>query len=209
MIRELSYQIKRAKVLVQRYFKNNISPGEEKHSEITRASGTSFPFGKKETIEIIQKICPNKNSRVLDVGPGRGIYNKLLREKGYKNFDAVEIYLPYIKEFQLEILYDKVYHSDITDFQYDHYDIIIMGDVVEHLPVKAAQKVIKYAQDHSNLLMVAVPYKLKQIGSQLDGSGDHRQADLTREIFMERYPNFELLVDNHQLGVFYSRLKKS
>ena len=82
-----------------------------------------------------------------------------------------------------------------------------MGDVVEHLHVYDAQKVVGYAQTHSRLVVIAVPYLRPQKGSQLDGSGDHRQPDLTRYLFLERYPGFELLLDNHQLGVFYSSSK--
>jgi len=172
-------------------------------NEITKYSGTSFPFGKKEAISFIEQTCPNKNSRILDVGPGRGIYNKMLKEKGYQDIDAVEIYLPYIEAFELKKMYHNVFHCNIVDFEYEHYDIVIMGDIVEHLQVEAAQRVLKYARLHSNLIVVAVPYLLEQIGSQLDGSGDHRQPDLTREIFLERYQSFKLLIDNNQLGVFY------
>jgi hypothetical protein len=172
-------------------------------NEITQYSGTSFPFGKKETISFIEKTCPDKNSKILDVGPGRGIYNKLLKEKGYRDIDAVEIYGPYIEAFELKKIYRNVFHSNVVGFEYGHYDIVIMGDVVEHLHVEPAQRVVAYAQQHSGLILIAVPYLLAQVGSQLDGSGDHRQPDLTREIFLERYPGFKLLIDNNKLGVFY------
>ncbi|MFI1745062.1 class I SAM-dependent methyltransferase [Thalassobellus sediminis] len=204
MIKETAYQIKKSRTLINRYFKNKFGLGKSDYSEITRYSGTSFPFGKKETIVFIEKICPDKNSKILDVGPGQGTYFKLLKEKGYKYFDAVEIYQPYIKKFELKKMYQNVFHCDIVDFKYDeHYDIIIMGDILEHLKIKRAKDVITYAKEHSDLLIAAVPYQMKQIGSQLDGSGDHRQADLTREIFLKRYPGFKLLIDNKLLGVFY------
>jgi SAM-dependent methyltransferase len=176
-----------------------------KYSEITQYSGTSFPFGKKETIDFIEALCPDRKARILDVGPGRGIYNRLLKERGYTMLDAVEIYLPYIETFELKKIYNEVFHCDIADFEYSYYDIVIMGDVIEHLHVAKAQNVIEYAQAHSNLIIVAVPYQLEQTGTQLDGSGDHRQPDLTRELFMKRYPGFELLIDNDQLGVFYCK----
>jgi methyltransferase family protein len=177
-------------------------------NDITPYSGTSFPFGKHETVEFIARRLPDKNSKILDVGPGRGIYNRLLKAMGYKYFDAVETYLPYIRSFKLESMYDSVYNRNIIDFEYRHYDLVIMGDVVEHLHIGDAQKVVAYAQTHSHLVVIAVPYLLPQKGSQLDGSGDHRQPDLTRDIFFVRYPGFELLLDNHQLGVFYYSQKK-
>ena len=172
-------------------------------SEITRFSGTSFPFGKVKTIDFIEQTWPDKTAKILDVGPGRGIYNTLLKQRGYKNIDAVEVYLPYIEAFELKKIYQNVFHANIIGFEYEHYNIITMGDVVEHLHVGDAQKVLAYAQKHSDLILIAVPYLMEQKGSQLDGSGDHRQPDLTREIFFERYPGFELLIDNNQLGVFF------
>ncbi len=172
-------------------------------SEITRFSGTSFPFGKMETIDFIERTWPDKNGKILDVGPGRGIYNILLKQKGYKFIDAVEVYLPYIEAFELKKIYQNVFHANIVGFEYEHYNIITMGDVVEHLHLRDAQKVVDYAKNHSDLILIAVPYLMEQKGSQLDGSGDHRQPDLTREIFFERYPGFELLIDNNQLGVFF------
>jgi hypothetical protein len=120
----------------------------------------------------------------------------------------VEVYLPYIDAFELRKMYRNVFHQNVLGFEYDHYDIVIMGDVVEHLNDEAAQGVVRYARQHSNLLVIAVPYLLEQAGCQLDGSGDHRQPDLTRTVFLERYPGFELMIDNDQLGVFYS-LKNS
>lgn len=172
-------------------------------SEITIYSGTSFPFGKAETINFIEKNCPDKNSTIMDVGPGRGIYSTLLKQRGYRYIDAVEIYHPYIEAFELKKLYRNIFHANVVGFEYEHYDVITMGDVVEHLHTDDAQQVVTYAQQHSNLVMIAVPYMMEQKGSQLDGSGDHRQPDLTRELFLQRYQGFELLIDNQILGVFY------
>lgn len=174
------------------------------HSEITPSSGTSSDFGKRETIELVQKMFPDKDIKILDVGPGRGIYNTLLKEKGYRSIDAVEVYGPYIEKFDLEEIYTNVFHKNITDFKYDFYDIVIFGDVLEHLNVKNARKVISYAQKHSKLVIVSVPYRAFQIGCQLDGSGDHRQSDLTRDVFLKRYEGFNLLIDDQNTGVFHS-----
>jgi hypothetical protein len=110
---------------------------------------------------------------------------------------------PYIESFGLSTIYDKVHHMDVADFKYDFYDVVIFGDVLEHLTVRKAQAVIAYAKTHSALIIASVPYLLPQIGGQLDGSGDHRQPDLTRDLFLQRFPGFVLLADNDQIGVFY------
>jgi 2-polyprenyl-3-methyl-5-hydroxy-6-metoxy-1,4-benzoquinol methylase len=200
---DMKYHSQRLLTSARRFITSRLGLANNGHPEITKYSGTSFFFGKQETIGFIEQYIPDKKCRILDVGPGRGIYSQLLRQRGYIHIDAVEIYRPYIEEFELGKLYERVFHRSIVGFEYKDYDIVVMGDVIEHLQVKDAQQVIKYAQHHSKFIVVAVPYLLRQIGSQVDGSGDHRQPDLTREIFLKRYPGSKLLIDNHQLGVFY------
>ena len=41
---------------------------------------------------------------------------------------------PNIINNHLKALYNNVYCNDIADFEYDHYDLIIFGDVIEHMP---------------------------------------------------------------------------
>jgi len=175
----------------------------KRYREITPHSGTSPSFGKAEIVNFVEQHFPDKSISILDVGPGRGAYCKLLQGQGYQSIDAVEIYLPYIEFFRLQRLYRRVVHANIINYRYDDYDLILFGDVVEHLAVPDAQLAIGYAKLHCKMVVVSVPYLSPQTGCQLDGSGDHRQPDLTRETFLERYKDFSVLIDNEYRGVFY------
>lgn len=79
------------------------------------------------------------DAKILDVGAGGGTYYKLLGPQ--YNWTAVEIWkesAEYIKQF-----YNTVYQIDIRDFQYqEDYDLIIFGDILEHLSVEDAKKVL-------------------------------------------------------------------
>lgn len=172
-------------------------------SRITPYAGSSSFFGKNEIIQLVKKVYPNNDIQILDVGPGRGIYFNLLKMNGYKHIDAVEIYKPYIAKFRLTDMYRKIFNRNIVGFQYDHYHVIILGDVLEHIKVKEAKQVLNYAKAHGDLIVVSVPYLDVQVGQQLDGSGDHQQNDLTRSLFLSRYDGFKLLIDNEKTGVFY------
>ncbi len=202
---DLRYRAKLAWTNLKRGIERAYTSRESVHSKITPFAGSSPPFGKRETIDFICGTLPDRNIKILDVGPGRGVYNTLLKQAGYHHIDAVEKYRPYIEKFNLPAIYDTVFNEDIVKFRYDHYDLIIFGDVLEHLKVKDARRVIRYAQAHSRLVVVAVPYRDYQIGQQLDGSGDHRQYDLTRDLFLERYEGFDVLIDNEKTGVFHSQ----
>src|SRR4030042_2303887 len=81
--------------------------------------------------------------KILDVGAGVGTYAQLIKEvtAEYVNFkpnvSAVEVYEPYIGRFNLNSKYDNVYSGNITDEELlknlGEYNLIIMGDVVEHI----------------------------------------------------------------------------
>lgn len=50
----------------------------------------------------------SKECSILDVGCGHGFYYKLLKDY-FKKMDAVEIWTPYIEQYELEKMYDNVY----------------------------------------------------------------------------------------------------
>lgn len=76
--------------------------------------------------------------RILDVGCGYGKYSVLLREYLDPDpiVDGVEAWEPYVKNHKLKNLYTKLYVSDVLDLDQDtldQYDLVMMGDVIEHI----------------------------------------------------------------------------
>ena len=90
----------------------------------------SYPEYKNE-IKTHFKECVSNKIKILDVGPGAGTYFDLLSDLGYQ-IDCIEIWEPYIFQFNLHKKYNKVIVGDIRDFDFSEYDYIIMGDVLEH-----------------------------------------------------------------------------
>lgn len=166
----------------------------------------SYRYYKEDIREYIKKR--NKEDiKILDVGAGSGTYYELLREE-YNNIEAVEVFKPNIERYELERKYKRVYNVDIRDFRYEYYDIIIFGDVIEHLEVKEAQEVLKYALNRCKEMIVAVPYCYKQ-GIEEDNIYEiHKQDDLTDEIMKERYPYLELLYKNEVYGYYVKKKNK-
>jgi 2-polyprenyl-3-methyl-5-hydroxy-6-metoxy-1,4-benzoquinol methylase len=151
----------------------------------------SYPYYKKEVTQYLKDNFPT-TAKVLDVGAGCGTYYEYLKDY-FDNIEAVEVFEPNIKNFNLEQKYKKVYNINILDFKYDYYDIIIFGDILEHLETAEAQQVLDYAFDRCKELIVAVPYLYPQ-GIEEDNIYEiHKQDDLTNEIMLERYPKLKLL----------------
>ncbi len=76
---------------------------------------------------------------VLDVGPGWGKYERLLRE--YASPDlymaAVEAWAPYVERHDLAARYDFLIVGDVLDQPAEvlaRFDLVLMVDVIEHLP---------------------------------------------------------------------------
>lgn len=163
----------------------------------------SYPYFKKEVASYLIDRFSNKCS-VLDVGCGDGIYYELLKDY-FKDIEGVEVYMPNIKKYRLEDKYRTVYNTDIREFKYKYYDIIIFGDVLEHLEVEEAKRVLDYAIDRSKEVIVAVPYMYEQ-GIEYGNIYEiHKQGDLTKENMLERYPRLELLLGNEEYGYYIKR----
>ena len=137
---------------------------------------------------------------ILDVGAGCGTYKDLLKE--YKKMDAVEVFKPNIRNYNLESKYRNVYNVNICDFTYEYYGLVIFGDILEHLEVEEAQEVLDYAMEHSKEVLVALPYLYEQGIEENNVYEIHKQADLTPEIVLKRYPRLKLLFGDNLYGYY-------
>ena len=164
----------------------------------------SYDVGKDIVCSWIRDRFPT-NSKILDVGACDGKWKRLLPEY---SMDAIEIFKPYADKLTG---YDHVINKDISGFEYIWYDLIIFGDVIEHMDVTKAKRVLEYASVRCHDMIVAVPFEYKQ--DEVDGNKwqKHIQDDLTPLIFMERYPGFEIIFYDkdheycyyHKLNIMY------
>lgn len=161
---------------------------------------TSYSFYKDQVKEYLKERY-TENCTILDVGAGCGTYYNLLHDY-YKYIDAVEVFKPNIDNYKLVEKYREVYNVNICDFKYSKYDIIIFGDIIEHLKVKDAQKVLKYAYNMCDEMIVAVPYLCEQGIAEDNIYEIHKQDDLTDELMKKRYPMLKLLYKNDLYGYY-------
>lgn len=144
---------------------------------------------------ISHKYEPLK-TRILDVGAGQGKYRILFAD--YPFMDAIEIFEPYVEQNLLHELYDTVYVANaahvVNEFpDGTHWDIVIFGDVLEHLTRGDAQKMLWDFERVCTEYYVIVPYEYAQ--GEEDGNIHqcHLQDDLTPTIMAQDYPQLELL----------------
>lgn len=167
---------------------------------------TSFQFFKQEVRDyIVDNVDINK--KILDVGAGIGTYADMLKNYGYY-MDCVEIYEPYVSNYQLDKKYNNVFIQSVVGFHFDYYEFIIMGDVLEHLSVEDAQSIIRKIVHSGKQCLVAVPYLMEQGEHEGNVHETHLQPDLTPAVMETRYPELKLLYANQYYGYYVNKTQK-
>jgi len=162
----------------------------------------SNPEGKAKAIEWIREHVPTATS-ILDVGPGSGWWGWKLKEFGYSHIDAVEAWAPYVQQFRLRDFYRNIYVADVRYFAPEHtYELAILGDVLEHLTVNDAQKLVDAMCSGCKNLIVSVPWNYHQGIVEGNPFEAHAQPDLTPAIMVERYPKMSPIFLGQSMGVY-------
>ena len=108
---------------------------------------------------ISHEVARLRPATLLDVGPGQGTYSDLLRGvTPGSSWSCVEIFEPYVEMFELRRKYDVVHLVDIRSFSWPtRYDVVILGDVLEHLTLADALRVWASARPHARHIVLSIP----------------------------------------------------
>jgi hypothetical protein len=144
--------------------------------------------------------------RVLDVGAGEGAYGKIIRRVDSScHIEAVEIF-EYSGRFGLDAIYDKVYMQDIRDFMetnQDTYDLIIFGDVLEHLSKLDALRVWAGMKPRAKFLLISLPIIVPGKVWSIDyNQGPHEYQENPNEKHLYSWEYDELV---NEMGPFFWR----
>lgn len=115
-----------------------------------------------EGVKIVyDKIMEDININVLDIGAGEGKWGKFLKGK-VNLIHGVEVWSPYIYKYGLRNLYDKLFNMNMKDFPFgkQKYDVMILGDVLEHLEFNEAVKFINDAKQFIDRIYLIIPTSL-------------------------------------------------
>ena len=134
-----------------------------------------MPTSDSRVIPAMIQYMRETNARsILDVGSGCGKWGVLAREymevwqgRTYPDqwiirIDAVDIWPPYAAYPAYDRHYNHLYITDIVDFVKDMegYDLIICGDVLEHLEKSMAWSVLRQLLKHCRYMVVSIPMGL-------------------------------------------------
>jgi hypothetical protein len=107
--------------------------------------------------KILQWIRSLDVTNVCDVGPGCGTYIDLCKNAGLlkdANWTGLEVWEPYIKKFNLAEKYDRIILSDVRQVDLGQFDLVIFGDVLEHMTREEAKKCVESASQAWRILSI-------------------------------------------------------
>jgi hypothetical protein len=95
----------------------------------------------------------------LDCGAGWGIYGKMLRQlkPDIEKLDAIEVWQPNIEKYNLNDIYDNVFNNDIRTHSDYNYDLVIFGDVLEHMTRLEAITLWEWVRNHARYIVLSLP----------------------------------------------------
>jgi hypothetical protein len=162
---------------------------------------TSTHYFKQETKDHILKKY-DKNIKILDIGAGIGTYSDMLKPEGYLNIDCVEVFENYVEQYKLKDKYQNVFIGDVTllNIDFNSYDLIIIGDVLEHISVESSIELINKLTSVD--FIICVPFESPQGEHYGNKYEIHLQEDLTLFNFLERYPTTNPYCLRFDYGIF-------
>ena len=109
---------------------------------------------------MVNKILAKEPRSILDLGAGSGTYGRLLRPllPPDVHMTAVEIHAAYVSEYKLWHFYDTVIIADVRSYDAPRADVIILGDVLEHMTKSEALEVwIRALRNADKAVFLSLP----------------------------------------------------
>lgn len=156
---------------------------------------------------VIKQLRALNLTSMLDVGAGCGTYGHMFA-KHFRNVErfAVEIWANYIDEYQLEQIYSKVLNHDIRDHTDFNYDLVIFGDVLEHMTKDEALLVWDKVSKQAKYALIAIPI-IYMPQDAVDGNPFERHVkdDWTHEEVLETFPEITKSVTSYSVGSYLAK----
>jgi hypothetical protein len=147
---------------------------------------------RENDADVIEFVETHHIDRVLDVGAGSGTYGKLLSGMGLV-IDAIEVWTPYVNDYHLTSIYSSVTIIDARSLHpwlFSQYDLVIFGDVLEHMSREDSIAVWDAAKD-ARYRMLSVPIIHYPQGAEFNNPYEvHVQEHMTPEQIREDFGPF-------------------
>jgi len=108
--------------------------------------------GKDFTRYIVDRV---PHTSILDVGCGSGTYARMFEDA---LVTGIEVWEPYVEQFGLNDLYDRLIVADAREWRPDnHFDVAIAGDVLEHMTADDARVLLDKLRTCADTVIISLP----------------------------------------------------
>lgn len=163
--------------------------------------------GKDSVLRWLSALDP-KPTHILDVGVGSGTYGNMIRRNittPSPFIMGVEAFEPYVETFSLHSFYDKLWIGDIREFPWDDHpyiwDVIIFGDVLEHMPEEDAVKVWDRALMHTKTALISLPIVPYPQGAVNGNEFERHHATYSPKTALKAFKSTRFIHVGRQIGV--------
>lgn len=116
---------------------------------------------------ILNWILTHPYPNYIDIGPGEGKYGRMIKSVfPAAKVIGVEVEARYIDLYDLRAVYDEVHPADalewFADKESDNFDIVIMGDVLEHLWKSEGLDLLHFLVYRTRYIILTYPTAYKQ-----------------------------------------------
>jgi 2-polyprenyl-3-methyl-5-hydroxy-6-metoxy-1,4-benzoquinol methylase len=181
-----------------------------------------MPSSRPELIPFVINLVMQLQPRsILEIGTGFGKYGMLFREyldiwaaasnparlkpgNWQVRIDGIEYFESYITDLQRHI-YDRIIIGDAMEEidKLPSYDLVFLGDVIEHFPKEDGQLLLKKCLIHANrTVLVTTPNYFNPQGPEYGNAKETHHCLWTREDFAQ-HPGSKcfLVADRYNLAI--------
>lgn len=161
-----------------------------------------MPYSSEEGKDFVRAYFGGRRDirYIVDVGPGAGTYYNLLNPHlAVEWWTAVEVWAPYIDQFDLGSKYHEVILADAYWLDWDRLnspDLTILGDVLEHMTIERAASVLERAVRISRFVIVASPIIHYPQGAEMGNHWETHVIHFDSETMHDFLDGYEILAEH-------------
>ena len=157
---------------------------------------------------IMQEILQLNPKTMLDVGAGSGDYLNLIRRNIGNSIkvDAIEVWQPYVDFYFLKKRYNNVFVEYVRNFENFNYDLVILGDVLEHMKKDEAINLWDKISKQAKYAIISIPI-VHHPQEAVNGNPYeiHQEEDWSMEKVLESFKNIYKHQKFNITGAFVAR----
>ena len=170
-----------------------------------------MPYSAGENAEFVGTFLKGLGPEtIIDIGPGAGFYADIARKNTDAHLTGIEVFDPYVKMFNLNDKYDRVITADVRDVGGFKADVVIAGDILEHLSELDMTIVVERMLEDCKYLIISVPIvHYPQDHSHDNEFEKHLQEDLNKDELVRLFGEPYLYKEYGVTGTFIYKGKNA